>query len=164
MDLLYLVPRDKIPFLIIRRTQMTNKIIEVIDAPIETTSTTSSNLGTSILEAGEAAYEEAKTFGSDAGYFITTTAELIGDLNGDGKVDIEDAKIALEKAKQVASSVADEATTLGKEVMQSDLVKDVAPYAAIGAVIAIPIPFVGSAIGAAIGAGLGLYKNATKKN
>jgi hypothetical protein len=26
---------------------------------------------------------------------------LVGDLNGDGKVDIEDAKIALEKAKQV---------------------------------------------------------------
>ena len=143
---------------------MINKTNEVIDSPIEKISATSSILGTSILDAGEAAYEAAIAFGSDAGDFITTTAELIGDLNGDGKVDIEDAKIALEKAKQVASSIADEATILGKEVMQSDLIKDVAPYAAIGAVIAIPIPFVGSAIGAAIGAGLGLFKNATKKN
>ncbi len=143
---------------------MKNKTNEVMDASIETTSATSSNLGASILDAGEAACEAAKNFGSDAGKFITTTAELIGDLNGDGKVDVEDVKIALEKAKQVASSVAEEAAILGKEVMQSDLVKDVAPYAAIGAVIAIPIPFVGSAIGAAIGAGLGLYKNATKKN
>ena len=143
---------------------MKNKTTEIIDAEFETISTTSSNLCASILDAAGTAYEATKTFGSDAGNFITTTAELIGDLNGDGKVDIEDAKIALEKAKQVASSIADEATILGKEVMQSELVKDVAPYAAIGAVIAIPIPFVGSAIGAAIGAGLGLYKNATKKN
>ncbi len=143
---------------------MNNKISEKIDVSYVTNTSTSSNVGSSIIEAGQAAFESAKTMGSDAGKFLTTTAELIGDLNGDGKVDIEDAKIALEKAKEVALSVADETAILGKEVMQSELVKDVAPYAAIGAVIAIPIPFVGSAIGAAIGAGLGLYKNATKKN
>ena len=143
---------------------MENKISEKIDAPFVTNTSTSSNFGSSIIDAGQEAFELAKTMGSDAGQFLINTAELIGDLNGDGKVDIEDAKIALEKAKQVAISVADETAILGKEVMQSDLVKDVAPYAAIGAVIAIPIPFVGSAIGAAIGAGLGLYKNATKKN
>ncbi|HOY86833.1 MAG: hypothetical protein V9G21_04375 [Methylotenera sp.] len=143
---------------------MKNKISEKVDVSFVTNSSTSSNIGSSIIEAGQSAFEAAKTMGSDAGQFLTNTAELIGDLNGDGKVDIEDAKIALEKAKQVAISVADETAILGKEVMQSELVKDVAPYAAIGAVIAIPIPFVGSAIGAAIGAGLGLYKNATKKN
>ena len=143
---------------------MIKKLSKTIDAPFVTNTSKSSNFGSSIIEAGQAAFEAAKIMGSDAGKFITTTAELVGDLNGDGKVDIEDAKIALEKAKQVASSVADESAKLGKEVMQSELVKDVAPYAAIGAVIAIPIPFVGSAIGAAIGAGLGLYKNATKKN
>ena len=143
---------------------MNDKISEKIDAPLVTNTSKSSEVGSSIIAAGQSAYETAKTIGSDAGNFITTTAELIGDLNGDGKVDIEDAKIALNKAKQAAISVADEAALLGKEVMQSDLVKDVAPYAAIGAVIAIPIPFIGSAVGAAIGAGLGLYKNATKKS
>ena len=143
---------------------MNDKISEKIDAPLVTNTSKSSEVGSSIIAAGQSAYETAKTIGSDAGKFITTTAELIGDLNGDGKVDIEDAKIALDNAKQVAISVANEAALLGKEVMQSELVKDVAPYAAIGAVIAIPLPFVGSAIGAAIGAGLGLYKNAIKKN
>jgi hypothetical protein len=39
------------------------------------------------------------------------------------------------------------------------LVKDIAPYTAAGAAIAVPIPIVGPTIGAA----LGLYKNATKK-
>ena len=143
---------------------MNDKISEKIDAPFVINTSKSSYVGSSIIEAGQSAFESAKAMGSDAAKFITTTAELIGDLNGDGKVDIEDAKIALVKAKQVASSIVDEATILGNEVLHSDLVKDIAPYAAIGAVIAIPIPFVGSAIGAAIGAGLGLYKNATKKN
>jgi hypothetical protein len=35
------------------------------------------------------------------GRVASTTALLVGDLNGDGKVDIKDAKIASEKAKQV---------------------------------------------------------------
>jgi hypothetical protein len=107
--------------------------------------------------------EAGKNAGQAIGKLAGDTATLIGDLNGDGKVDMEDAKIAMDKAKQVASVVVDESAKLGKEVMQSELVKDVAPYAAIGAAIAVPLPIVGPAIGAALGAGLGLYKNATKK-
>lgn len=143
---------------------MKNKTTEFINASFEVLSSTSSSVGSSINEAGHEALETAKAMGQSAGEMMIATAELVGDLNGDGKVDIEDAKIALAKAKQVASSVADESAKLGKEVMQSELVKDVAPYAAIGAAIAVPIPIIGPAIGAAIGAGLGLYKNATKKN
>jgi len=135
---------------------MKNKTNEIIDASCEVISSTSTTVCSSINEAG-------KTVGHNIGKIMATTANLVGDLNGDGKVDIEDAKIALAKAKQVASSVADESAKLGKEVMQSELVKDVAPYAAIGAAIAVPIPIIGPAIGAALGAGLGLYKNATKK-
>lgn len=142
---------------------MKNKTTEIIDASFEVISTTSSSLGSSIGDAGRAALETGKTMGRNAGKMIATTAGLVGDLNGDGKVDIEDAKIALAKAKQVTSSMADESAKLGKEVMKSELVKDVAPYAAIGAAIAVPIPIIGPAIGAALGAGLGLYKNATKK-
>lgn len=124
---------------------------------------TSSKSVLSINGPGREVIDTGKTVTQQAGKIIASTAELIGDLNGDGKVDIEDAKIALAKAKQVAASVANESAKLGKEVMQSELTKDVAPYAAIGAAIAIPIPFVGPAIGAAVGAALGLYKNATKK-
>lgn len=144
--------------------KMKNKTSEIIAASFEVISTTSSSVGSSINIAGRAALETGKTIGRSAGKMMATTAELVGDLNGDGKVDIEDAKIALAKTKQVASSVVNESTKLGKEVMQSELVKDVAPYAAVGAAIAAPIPLIGPAIGAALGAGLGLYKNATKKN
>ena len=37
--------------------------------------------------------------------------------------------------------------------------KDMAKYAAIGAVIAIPVPFVGPIMGAAAGAGYAWYKS-----
>ncbi len=94
---------------------------------------------------------------------ISTTAVLVGDLNGDGKVDHEDAKIAAEWAKNRASAVGDEAVKIGKEAMRSEMVKDAAAGAAVGAAIAIPIPVIGPFAGAAIGAGLGVYKNIIKK-
>lgn len=142
---------------------MKNKTAEIIDTSMEKNSPTSSSVNASLSEIGIAVLETGKTMGRNAGKMMATTAELVGDFNGDGKVDIEDAKIALAKAKQLASSMANESAKLGKEVMKSELVKDVAPYAAIGAAIAVPIPIIGPAIGAALGAGLGLYKNATKK-
>ncbi|MDP3815787.1 SHOCT domain-containing protein [Pseudomonas sp.] len=95
---------------------------------------------------------------------ISSTAVLIGDLNGDGKVDEEDARIATEWAKKTASTIGDEAGRLGKEAMRSDLAKDAASGAAIGAAVAIPVPVIGPIAGAAIGAGLGIYKNFTKKS
>jgi hypothetical protein len=89
-------------------------------------------------------------------------AVLVGDLNGDGKVDEQDAKIARDHAAQALSVATNEAGRLAKSVARAPLTKDVATYAAAGAVIAIPIPFVGSAIGAAVGAGLGLWRNMTR--
>lgn len=95
---------------------------------------------------------------------ISSTANLIGDLNGDGKVDIEDAKIAAEWAKKTANAAGDEAVKLGKHAMQSDMVKDAAAGATVGAAIAVPVPVIGPLAGAAIGAGLGMYKNIIKKD
>ena len=57
---------------------------------------------------------------------ISDTALLVGDLNGDGKVDHEDAKIAADWAKKKTNMVVDEAVKLGKEAMRSDMVKDAA--------------------------------------
>lgn len=142
---------------------MKKKITEVIDASYEIISEKASAVGTGIADAGRSAVEVGKSSSQAVGKVASTTAVLVGDLNGDGKVDIEDAKIAMAKAKQVATVVANESAKLGKEVMQSELVKDVAPYAAVGAAIAVPVPLVGPALGAAAGAALGLYKNATKK-
>jgi len=90
-------------------------------------------------------------------------ATHVGDLNGDGKVDVEDLKIAADKTKQVASAGIDEAAKLGKSTLQSDLVKEAAAGAAVGAVIAVPVPLVGPTTGAAVGATLGAYKHFTKK-
>lgn len=135
---------------------MKSKVTEVANTSFEIVSSKAASISLSVGEAG-------KNVGEVVGNIATTTVELVGDLNGDGKVDVEDTKIALTKVKQVASSVVDETAILSKKVIRSDLVNDVAPFAAIGALIAVPIPLVGPAIGAAMGAALGLYKNATKK-
>lgn len=87
------------------------------------------------------------------------TATLVGDLNGDGKVDGQDAKIARDRAVATLSTATEEAGRLAKSVARTPLIKDVAAYAAIGAAIALPLPIVGPAIGAAVGAGLGLFRN-----
>jgi hypothetical protein len=94
---------------------------------------------------------------------VATATVLVGDLNGDGKVDQEDARVAADWAKRTASSIGDEAAKLGKETLRSPLVKDVAAGAAVGAAIAIPIPVVGPAAGAVVGAGIGVYTNLTRK-
>ena len=83
---------------------------------------------------------------------IVETAVLLGDLNNDGKVDHEDAKIAAIRVKALASQAACEAGALAKELAKYDMVKNAAAGAVIGVVVAIPIPFVGPAVGAAFGA------------
>ncbi|MDF1551896.1 MAG: SHOCT domain-containing protein [Deferrisomatales bacterium] len=109
-------------------------------------------------------FDKMKGFAKKTRDAISKTAVLVGDLNGDGKVDEEDARIAAEWAKKTAASVGDEAGKLGKMAMQSDLAKDAATGAGIGAVVAIPVPVIGPMAGAAIGAGIGVYKNLTKPN
>jgi len=90
-------------------------------------------------------------------------ATQIGDLNGDGKIDAEDFKIAAARAKQFASAACDETMKLGKSTLQSDLVKEASAGAVVGAVIAVPVPVIGPVAGAVVGASLGAYKHFTKK-
>lgn len=93
------------------------------------------------------------------GSFVKDAAVFVGDLNRDGKVDQEDARIAAGKAKKVASATAVGAGKLGKKVLQHQMGKDAAAGAAIGAVVAVPIPIVGPVAGAAVGAIAGVIKN-----
>ena len=109
-------------------------------------------------------FDKIKGFAGKAKDAISKTAVLVGDLNGDGKVDEEDARIAAEWAKKKAASAGNEASKLGKVAMRSDLAKDAATGAGIGAVVAVPVPVIGPLAGAAIGAGMGVYKNLTKPN
>jgi hypothetical protein len=89
-------------------------------------------------------------------------ATQIGDLNGDGKIDAEDWKIATDNAKKFAIAATDEAGKLGKAALRSDLAKDAAAGAAVGAVIAVPITIICPIAGATVGSILGAYKNFTK--
>ena len=93
------------------------------------------------------------------GRLVKDAGVFVGDLNRDGKVDQEDARIAAGKAKKVASATAAGAGKLGKKVLQHDMGKDAAAGAAIGAVVAAPIPIVGPVAGAAVGAMAGVVKN-----
>ena len=90
---------------------------------------------------------------------VREAAVRVGDLNEDGTVDQEDAKIANAKAKRIMSKVADKSGTLAKELAKHDMVKDAAAGAAIGAAVGIPVPVIGPAAGAAIGAIVGVAKN-----
>jgi hypothetical protein len=108
--------------------------------------------------------EKLKIAGIAARDAVAKTAVLVGDLNGDGKVDEEDAKIAAEWAKRKAVAVGNEAAKLGKEAVKSDLAKDAATGAAVGAAIAVPVPVIGPIAGAAIGAMFGAYRNLTGKS
>jgi hypothetical protein len=84
---------------------------------------------------------------------------LVGDLNKDGRVDHEDAKIAAATVRRVGSKVAAGAGRLAKSAAKHDMVKDAAAGAAIGAAVGIPVPVVGPMAGAAVGAVAGVAKN-----
>jgi len=94
-----------------------------------------------------------------AGKKVGEAAALVSDLNKDGRVDQEDAKIATAKAKRISSRMADGAGTLARKLAKHDMVKDAAAGAAIGAAVAIPVPIIGPAAGAAVGAIVGVARN-----
>ena len=111
--------------------------------------------GRSALVRGKAAGQRIAATTKSAG---KKAAMLVGDLNKDGKVDHEDAKIAGAEDR-VASGVKEKAGALAKAAAKHDMVKDAAAGAAIGAAVGIPVPIVGPAAGAAIGAVVGVAKN-----
>lgn len=104
-----------------------------------------------------------KTLADKASTFAQASALAVGDLNGDGKVDGEDLKIAVAKAKNVGAAAAGEVADLAKATMKHELVKDAAAGAAVGACIVAPIPLVGLPAGAVVGATIGLVSGAIKK-
>lgn len=93
---------------------------------------------------------------SKANKVAQTAITTLTDLNGDGKVDAEDLKIALEKAKSIGSEVAEQTGKLAKGATDHPMVKDAAAGALVGGAIASVIPLIGSATGAAVGAVIGV--------
>ena len=103
----------------------------------------------------------AKAAAKAASQTIGTKAHQLADLNGDGKVDSEDARIAAERAGKVATDCGKEAARISKEAIKTDLGKNTAAGAAVGAAVGTAVPFIGTAVGGIIGAGVGAYKGLT---
>ena len=91
-----------------------------------------------------------------------TTMKSLTDLNGDGKIDAEDLKIALDKAKSVGGVVAEQAGEMAKTAVKHPMVKDAAAGALVGGAVASIVPFVGTSFGAAAGALLGVFTGRNK--
>lgn len=116
--------------------------------------TSAKTLAAQASNSASDAASSAKDFATQAANTVSDavgkTVDLVGDLNGDGKFDGEDLKIAIAKGKEVASMVANEAGTLAKEVARSEMVKDTAAGAAVGAALASVLPIVGTVTGAVV--------------
>jgi hypothetical protein len=74
-----------------------------------------------------------------------TVSTAVFDQNKDGKVDQADIKMLTEKGLHEIGAFVD-------ELAQSEGVRDAAKAAAVGALVALPLPVIGPAGGAAIGA------------
>ncbi len=124
----------------------------------EATRAAAETAGQGVVSAADAMKKAANTTAKVAGSFGSAAYQSVGDLNGDGKIDEEDWKIARAAAGKAATGVAREAGELGKAVARHEITKDAAAGAVVGALIAVPIPFVGPALGAAAGATIGLTR------
>jgi hypothetical protein len=79
------------------------------------------------------------------------------------KVQSKEFQEGFANLKSTAKNAAKESVRLGRKAGETQLFKDVAPYAIVCALIAIPIPLIGPVLGAAVGTGLGVYKNFKRK-
>jgi hypothetical protein len=68
------------------------------------------------------------------------------------------------QAKNLFCEVADDIIDAGEEIIDSPVSKKIAAGAAVGALVAAPLPIVGWAAGATIGAGLVAFKNLRGKD
>jgi hypothetical protein len=116
-----------------------------------------------MAEKKRSAADKAKELVKKAKKSASSTVRTAADINADGKVDKEDARIAAGWAKKKAAVLGGKASELAKSATRTDLGKDVTAGAAIGAVAAVPLPVIGPLAGAAVGAGVGVYRNLKKK-
>lgn len=93
----------------------------------------------------------------------SATFHFVGDLNGDGRCDIEDLRIAKAAIGKAAVGLGAETLDLSKAAIRHPIVKDAAAAALVGGAVAAAIPFVGIPFGAAVGAATVLAPGAAGK-
>lgn len=67
------------------------------------------------------------------------------------------------QAKTIACEAADDMIDAGEEIVTSPTAKKIAAGAAVGALVAAPLPIIGWVAGATIGAGLVAFKHLRKR-
>jgi hypothetical protein len=110
-------------------------------------------LATEAVEAGK------KFVASDTGKKVAAATDTAFQTAGEMGQKLADSEIG----KQ-ASAAASEAASAGKAILKTEIGKAMAIGAGAGALIAIPIPFVGPIFGAALGAAAGYLRVITKKS
>ena len=107
-------------------------------------------------------FDLASQLGSKAGEALSSATAKASTFVQEHKPDEQQIYQAKAWVKRAAADTAVGATRMGKEVMRSDLAKDAAKGAVVGAANAVPLPIVGPAISAVVGAGIGVYANLTR--
>lgn len=130
-----------------------------LDATKSAASTVGKVASAAIAATGNAMAAMAETTKQTA----STVATTVLDQNGDGKVDQEDVRILTEKGIALTKIGGIEVAKAVKSIASSDLIKESAAAAAVGAAIAIPVPIIGPATGALIGGATGAYLHIKNK-
>lgn len=131
---------------------------------IEATRVGAGRAGAGLAKAGGDIGRSASATAKAAGRAGNAAMHAVGDLNGDGKIDEADFKIARDAAGRAAAVVSREAGELGKAVARNEITKDAAAGAVVGALIAVPIPIIGPVTGAALGAAIGMARGVLGSN
>ncbi|OYX55550.1 MAG: hypothetical protein B7Y86_12890 [Brevundimonas subvibrioides] len=131
---------------------------------MEATRVAAGRAGAGLAKAGGDIGRSAGVTAKAAGRAGNAAMHAVGDLNGDGKIDEADFRIARDAAGRAAAVVSREAGELGKSVARSEITKDAAAGAVVGALIAVPIPIVGPVAGAAFGAAIGMARGVLGSN
>ncbi len=92
---------------------------------------------------------------------ISTATSHIRDIELKEIAQSKSVRDTTDWAKDSIEILGKKSTEVLHEAVNSNTAKDIASFAAVGAVLAVPIPLIGPLTGAAIGACAGIYKNIT---
>jgi hypothetical protein len=94
---------------------------------------------------------------------MATNGDSVGDLGGTSGGETPREDNVFRQAKTLACSAADDMIDAGEDIVTSPISKKIAAGAAVGALVAAPLPIIGWAAGATIGAGLVAFKHLRKR-